>query len=163
MERHLGSTPSPTIDTMASDPVLAPPTPLATALERVGDRWSFLIVEALLGGPRRFNELHEEVPGIAANILTDRLRRLERDGVVVSTPYSRRPLRVEYALSADGRDLASALRLLADWGARRSTAAADPYEPLQHATCGTRLETRYYCPTCGGAVPDAEVGEERIV
>ncbi len=163
MEPRLVWTPSPTMDTMASEPLSTPPTPLAAALERVGDRWSFLIVEALLAGPRRFNELHEEVPGIAANILTDRLRRLERDGVVLSTPYSRRPLRMEYALSADGRELASALRLLADWGARRSTAAADPYEPLHHATCGTRLETRYYCPTCGGAVTDAEVGEERFV
>jgi DNA-binding HxlR family transcriptional regulator len=151
------------MESMTCLPVPTPPTPLATALERVGDRWSFLLVEALLGGPRRFNELHVEVPGIAANILTDRLRRLERDGVVLSTPYSRRPLRMEYALSADGRELASALRLLADWGARRSTAAADPYEPLHHATCGTRLETRYYCPTCGGAVTDAEVGEERFV
>ena len=57
--------------------------------------------------------------GIAPNILTDRLRRLERERIVVATPYQQRPPRMSYALTADGHDLASALRLLADWGARR--------------------------------------------
>src|SRR6478609_7395041 len=94
------------------------PSPLEAALERVGDRWSLLIVEALLDGPRRFNELGDVVAGIAPNILTDRLRRLERGRIVVATPYQERPQRMSYALTADGRDLASALRLLADWGAR---------------------------------------------
>ena len=55
-------------------------------------------------------------PGIAPNILTDRLRRLERERILVATPYSTRPPRMEYTLTGDGRDLASALRLLADWG-----------------------------------------------
>src|SRR6516165_4906286 len=91
-----------------------PPTGgLDAALERVGDRWSLLVVDALLDGPRRFGELREALPGIAANILTDRLRRLERERILVATPYSTRPPRMEYALTGDGRDLASALRLLA--------------------------------------------------
>ena len=85
-------------------------------------------------GPRRFNELGEAVPGIAPNILTDRLRRLERERIVVATPYQQRPPRMSYALTADGRDLASALRLLADWGARRAgEAEPDPPRPLRHA------------------------------
>ncbi|MEX0625749.1 MAG: helix-turn-helix domain-containing protein, partial [Chloroflexota bacterium] len=63
---------------MPYDPVMAAhDSPLAAALERVGDRWSLLLVEALLPGPRRFNELSEAVTGIAPNILADRLRRLE--------------------------------------------------------------------------------------
>ena len=102
--------------------------PLEAALERVGDRWSLLLVEALLDGARRFNELAEALPAIAPNILTDRLRRLERERIIVATPYQQRPPRMSYALAADGRELASALRLLADWGARRSEAA----EPLHH-------------------------------
>jgi len=101
-----------------TEPAQALPSDLATALDRVGDRWSLLLVEALLAAPRRFNELSEAIPGIAPNILSDRLRRLERAGVVVATPYSRRPVRMEYALTPDGRELAGALRLLADWGAR---------------------------------------------
>ncbi|MGH2488028.1 MAG: winged helix-turn-helix transcriptional regulator, partial [Candidatus Limnocylindria bacterium] len=52
-------------------------TPLAAALDRVGDRWSLLLIEALLEGPRRFTELSSTLDGIAPNTLTDRLRRLE--------------------------------------------------------------------------------------
>src|SRR5688572_26857203 len=92
------------------------PLPLEAALDRVGDRWSLLMVEALLDGPRRFGELAETLSGIAPNILPARLRRLERAGIVRSTPYQDRPTRLAYDLPADGRDLASALRLLADWG-----------------------------------------------
>ena len=62
-------------------------SPLEAALERVGDRWSLLLVDALLAGGRRFGELREGLPGLAPNILTDRLRRLEREGIVVATPY----------------------------------------------------------------------------
>ncbi|HEY8819145.1 MAG TPA: helix-turn-helix domain-containing protein, partial [Candidatus Limnocylindrales bacterium] len=105
---------------MAEPSVRPDPSPLEAALERVGDRWSLLLVEALLGGPRRFNELGESVAGIAPNILTDRLRRLERERIVVATPYQERPPRMSYALTGDGHDLASALRLLADWGARNA-------------------------------------------
>ena len=135
------------------------PTPLEAALERVGDRWSLLVVEALLGSPRRFNELSEAIPGIAPNILTDRLRRLERERIVVATPYQQRPPRMSYALTRSGLDLASALRLLADWGAR----GAEDIEPIRHVACGTPLETRWYCPTCERAVDHSDVDESRIV
>jgi DNA-binding HxlR family transcriptional regulator len=128
------------------------PTALESALDRVGDRWSLLIVDALLDGPRRFGELREALPAIAANILTDRLRRLERERILVSSPYSTRPPRMEYALTGDGRDLASALRLLAAWGSRRTGG-----EPLRHDRCGTAVEARWYCPTCGVAVTDTEI------
>jgi len=131
-------------------------TPLEAALDRVGDRWSLLLVDALLVGGRRFGELREELPGLAPNILTDRLRRLEREGIVVATPYSTRPPRMEYALTGDGRDLASTLRLLADWGARRDANG----EPLRHDRCGTAVEARWYCPTCALAVSDAETADQ---
>src|SRR5258706_15169310 len=104
----------PTIGAMPARPADAPPTALELALERVGDRWSPLLVEALLDGAARFNDLQERVAGIAPNILADRLRRLDREGVVVSRPYSSRPPRLEYSLSSAGLDLAGALRLLAD-------------------------------------------------
>ena len=131
----------------------AAPTALESALDRVGDRWSLLIVDALLEGPRRFGELRDALPGIAPNILTDRLRRLERERILGSTPYSTRPPRMEYRLTGDGRDLASALRLLADWGSRRTGG-----EPLRHERCGTPIEARWFCPTCEVAVRDAEIG-----
>ena len=136
---------------MAEPATRREPSPLEAALERVGDRWSLLIVEALLDGPRRFNELAEAVAGIAPNILTDRLRRLERERIVVSTPYQQRPPRMSYSLTAAGQDLASALRMLADWGSRLSPDA----EPTRHGRCGTPLEKvraggrgTWFCPSC---------------
>jgi len=134
-----------------------PPSALGTALDRVGDRWSLLLVEALLEAPRRFNELAEAVPGIAPNILAERLRRLERARILVSTPYSRRPLRMEYALSADGRELAGALHLLAEWGSRRGGVG----EPLRHELCGTPLQAAWHCPTCDRLVADNQRDELR--
>lgn len=116
-------------------------------------------MEALLDGPRRFGELAEVVTGIAPNILTDRLRRLERGGILRATPYQERPTRFAYDLTADGRDLASAVRLLADWGANGS----GEVEPLRHATCGTPLEARWFCPTCSTVVDRAEAPEERYL
>jgi DNA-binding HxlR family transcriptional regulator len=121
-----------------------PATPLAEALARVGDRWTLLVVEALLAGPLRFNDLADRIPGIAASILSERLKRLERDALIVARPYSDRPPRAAYQLTAEGADLAGALRLLADWAARHADAAEAP----RHAACGTPLQARWYCPTC---------------
>jgi DNA-binding HxlR family transcriptional regulator len=126
--------------------------PLAAALDRVGDRWSLLLVEELLAGPRRFSELADAVAGIAPNILAERLRRLEGEGIVRATPYQERPRRLSYGLTAEGADLAGALRLLADWGARGSVHA----EPMRHAACGTPMEARWWCPTCARPVEDGE-------
>jgi DNA-binding HxlR family transcriptional regulator len=145
---------------MAYDPIMAAPdSPLGAALARVGDRWSLLVVEALLPGPRRFNELAEAVTGIAPNILADRLRRLEAERVIRSTPYSERPPRFAYELSAEGAELAGALRLLADWGSRVAREA----EPLRHAACGTPVEARWWCPTCDRPVDAAEANEVRYL
>src|SRR5438067_1013735 len=91
-------------------------SPLAEALASVGDRWTLLIVAALLDGPRRFGDLEKELQGIAPNVLSQRLRNLESQGLVRAERYSERPPRFVYELAASGRELAGALRLLADWG-----------------------------------------------
>src|SRR5437763_12715951 len=125
---------------------------LADALASVGDRWTLLLVAALLDGPRRFGELQEEVPGIAPNVLTQRLRQLERNALVIARPYQERPPRFVYELSAAGRELAGALRLLAGWGARHAEGSAAP----RHTVCGTPMEARWWCPVCERAVGDEE-------
>jgi DNA-binding HxlR family transcriptional regulator len=129
----------------------APPSPLADALARVGDRWTLLLVAALLDGEKRFNELQEELDGIAPNVLSARLKLLTEQALVVSRPYSERPPRFVYELTESGRELAGALRLLADWGARSGGAG----EPLRHAACGTALQARWWCPNCETIVDDA--------
>jgi DNA-binding HxlR family transcriptional regulator len=142
---------------MAAHPERATASPLDAALARVGDRWSFLVVEALLDGPLRFNELAARLPGIAPNVLSQRLRRLETERVVSSRPYSERPPRMAYSLTADGHELAGVLRLLAGWGA----GAGDAGEMLRHLACGSALEARWYCPTCARAVDDGEASSLR--
>ena len=125
---------------------------LDEAMRRVGDRWTLLLVDALLPGPRRFGELLDSLDGLAPNILSKRLKALEAEGVVIATPYSRRPYRLSYALTSSGAELAGALRLLAQWGASHGDRAAG----VHHSTCGTALEARWWCPTCARTVDDDE-------
>lgn len=125
---------------------------LAAALEHLGDRWTLLVVAALLSGPKRFGELQDAVPGVASNILSTRLRGLERHGLVVGEPYSTRPLRLEYRATARASELGGVLRLLAAW----ASAAGDDLEAPSHALCGSALEVRHWCPTCQAVVDDDE-------
>ncbi len=130
-------------------------SPLDAALARVGDRWTLLVADALMDGPRRFNDLTASVPGIAPNILSQRLRHLAREGLIVARPYSERPRRHVYELTAAGLELAGALRLLAEWGARHGGGG----EPLRHAVCGGPVEARWYCPGCERVVADPREDE----
>jgi DNA-binding HxlR family transcriptional regulator len=132
---------------------------LAEALARVGDRWTLLVIEALLPGARRFGDLQTELQGIAPNILTQRLRHLEHEALVVSRPYSERPPRFVYELTSAGAELAGALRLLADWGARHAEAG----DPLRHADCGTALEARWWCPSCEVPVEEGAAEEGELI
>jgi DNA-binding HxlR family transcriptional regulator len=138
-----------------------PVDPLEAALARVGDRWTLVLVGALLDGPRRFNELRDAVPRLAPNILSSRLKHLEAEGIVVAEQYSDRPPRRSYRLTADGAELAGALRLLAEWGAQRAGPPGD-VEPLHHAACGTPVEARWWCPTCAVVVEPADTGDVRF-
>ena len=130
-------------------------TSLAGAVRLVGDRWSLRLIAALLDGDRTFSELSEEVDGIAPNILTARLKALQRDALVAARPYQRRPVRMRYSLTAPGRRLADAVALLAEWGAARQGRTAGP----RHETCGSALELRPWCPTCETAVELTEPAE----
>jgi len=126
---------------------------LDAAVAAVGDRWTLLVVDALLDGPRRFSELQAAIPRVASNVLSSRLRRLEEQGLVVGVPYSDRPPRMEYRVTESGRDLAGALRLLGRWGARDG---GGEVEGPHHRSCGTPLEARWYCPTCARVTDRAD-------
>ncbi|MGI8685777.1 MAG: winged helix-turn-helix transcriptional regulator [Acidimicrobiales bacterium] len=127
-------------------------SPLKRAVARVGDRWTLLVVSALLDGPLRFGEVAAVLGSIAPNVLSQRLKHLEREGVVVAEAYSARPPRFAYRLTASGQELAGALRLLAQWGA-----AGEGSEGVRHPACGTPMEPRWWCPTCALAV-DGDTG-----
>jgi DNA-binding HxlR family transcriptional regulator len=84
-------------------------------LDRVGDKWSVLLVVLLTDGPRRFNDLRRSIEGISQRMLTHTLKALERDGLVTRTVYSTIPPKVEYALTDLGNTLLEPITALADW------------------------------------------------
>jgi DNA-binding HxlR family transcriptional regulator len=77
-------------------------SPACRGAGQVGDRWTVLLVEALLGGPQRFNDLLGQIPGDRRDVLAERLERLERDGLLIARPYSERTPRAAYQLTAVG-------------------------------------------------------------
>jgi DNA-binding HxlR family transcriptional regulator len=91
---------------------------LARALDVAGDRWTLLIVRELTPGARRFTDLIDGLPGVSRNLLTERLRALERDGIIARKDLPPPAARQVYDLTEDGRDLATAMAPLIAWGAR---------------------------------------------
>ncbi|WP_431034885.1 winged helix-turn-helix transcriptional regulator [Streptomyces sp. P6-2-1] len=84
-------------------------------LDRLGDRWSVLVVVELANGTRRFRELQRAVEGISQRMLTLTVRRLERDGLVLRTVHPTVPPQVDYRLSATGAGLSHLVKAVADW------------------------------------------------
>jgi DNA-binding HxlR family transcriptional regulator len=93
---------------------------LSRALELVGRKWALLIVQDLLGGPRRFTEIERSLGDANPKMVTARLRELEAAGLISRTTYAEVPPRVEYALTEWGRDLRSTIEALRRFGDRVS-------------------------------------------
>jgi Predicted transcriptional regulators len=91
---------------------------ISAVLQRVGDKWTVLVVTKLGNGRMRFNELREAVGGISQKMLTTTLRALERDGFVVREQFPTIPPRVEYELTTLGRELLDPVTALAEWARR---------------------------------------------
>lgn len=89
--------------------------PVRAILNRVGDKWSVLIVMALCSGPLRFNELKRAVDGITQRMLTLTLRGMERDGLITRKVHPTTPPRVEYALTDLGRSLRGPVEAIGNW------------------------------------------------
>jgi DNA-binding HxlR family transcriptional regulator len=88
---------------------------VSEVLQRIGDKWSILVVGRLGFGPMRFSELRNVIGGISQKMLTTTLRSLERDGFVTRTAYATIPPRVDYELTALGRELLVPVNALGDW------------------------------------------------
>ncbi|WP_433441839.1 winged helix-turn-helix transcriptional regulator [Nonomuraea sp. CA-141351] len=97
-------------------------------LDRIGDKWTVLVMVELVKGVRRFRELHRAVPGISQRMLTLTTRRLCRDGLVERTAYATIPPQVEYRLTPMGRSLAEAIERLAGWSREHKSAIEDARE-----------------------------------
>ncbi|WP_420064915.1 winged helix-turn-helix transcriptional regulator [Pectobacterium colocasium] len=94
------------------------PCPIRDVLDRIGDRWSLLILEALAQKTLRFNELHRHIDDISRQMLSRTLKRLEADGFIHRTIYAEVPPRVEYTLTPLGHSFLQPMQLLIQWADR---------------------------------------------
>jgi DNA-binding HxlR family transcriptional regulator len=95
---------------------------IAETLDRIGDKWTVLVVGVLEQGPLRYNEIRRAIDGISQRMLTLTLKELERDGLVTRTMYPTIPPRVDYELTDLGRKLMVPLRELYDWALKHRPA-----------------------------------------
>jgi DNA-binding HxlR family transcriptional regulator len=123
---------------------------IADALEILGDRWSLLVVRECSYGVHRFSDIQRNT-GAATDILASRLKRLEAAGILSREPYSSRPARYEYFLTASGQELFPILLTLREWGERQLHPGGAPLNPVWHK-CGAELHTETTCQACHDAV-----------
>ena len=100
-------------------------------LDRIGDKWTVLVVLLLSDGPMRFSELRAHLGAVAPKVLTQTLRRIERDGLVTRAIYAEVPPRVEYTLTDLGRSLTTPISVVGDWAEThvgQITAAQQAYD-----------------------------------
>ena len=121
---------------------------VAKALEVIGERWSLLIVRAVMHGNRRFGEMQESL-GIARNVLSARLERLVEEDILERRAYQGNPPRYEYFLTEKGLDLWPALIALLHWGDRYSPSPAGPRRLIVHKQCDGAVSERGICESCG--------------
>ncbi|MGY0055701.1 winged helix-turn-helix transcriptional regulator [Streptomyces sp. LZ34] len=110
--------------------------PVEVAVDVLGKRWTPVILAHLKEGVHRYGELRRRMPEVSEKVLTQRLRELERDGLVERTVHSGTPAPVSYRLTEEGRGLAPVLQALYDWGCERAGrhgVAIEPVEPVTPA------------------------------
>lgn len=93
-----------------------PPCPVETTLLLIGDKWTVLILRDLMTGTKRFGELLRSITGVSQKVLTEKLRRMEENGLVTREVFPESPPRVEYTLTDLGRSLSPILDALENWG-----------------------------------------------
>lgn len=105
--------------------------PLSRALDVVGERWTLLIVRELLAGPRRYTDLHADLPGVSTDVLASRLKELERDGLVTRRKLPPPAAASVYELTPRGAGLLPALTALAEWGAEDLPSEPGPTDAIR--------------------------------
>lgn len=125
------------------------PCNIAQTLNLIGDRWTLLILHRIMNGIDTYKELQEQLEGIPSNLLSDRLKCLEADGLINSSLYQQHPPRYQYQLTESGKDLSDLFNSIVIWGEKHLKKC---FKQLSHIDCGHRLELQYYCPHCNKSV-----------
>ena len=101
---------------MRSKEDILPECPVATTVSLIGSKWKLLIMRNLLARPWRFNELQKSIDGISQKALTEALRSMEADGIVIRKAFPEVPPRVEYSLTELGESMRPIIKAMENWG-----------------------------------------------
>lgn len=130
------------------------PCNIAQSLNIIGDRWTLLIVHEILVGNTMFNEIKKSLNGISANLLSERLKYLEEEGLIKTELYSTHPPRYRYTLTESGEELEDVFNSFVLWGSRHLKKC---YKKLVDASTGEEVEIGYYNIKSGGIVKEVKV------
>jgi DNA-binding HxlR family transcriptional regulator len=114
--------------------------PTRLVLDRIADKWAVLILDRLRDGPVRFNQLRRTIKGISQKVLSQTLKKLERDGLISRAVFATVPVTVEYALTPLGRTLTDTIAALAHWAEHNIEAVLAAQQAYDRGTAGSRGE-----------------------
>lgn len=128
---------------------------IARTLAVIGDRWTLLVLRDAFSGVRRFEHFQTNLK-VTRHLLADRLKKLEREGILRRAPYGERPVRYEYRLTDKGLDLYPIIVSLLKWGDKHTADGDRPVE-LMHRNCGGPASPKLVCGTCGEELKPRDV------
>ncbi len=134
--------------------------PIARTVDLIGDWWTPLVVREAFYGVRRFDDMQQAL-GIGRNVLTERLRRLVKEGLLARSKYQDHPERFEYSLTEKGQDLLPVLAAMIEWGDKWLRSSGEPSITLRHRTCGKRMRVAVVCGSCREPLAARDVDIER--
>lgn len=127
---------------------------IAQTLNIIGDRWTLLILHELLIGETNFNDIKLKLPGLSANLLSTRLKDLEKAGLIVSELYTAHPPRYAYKLTESGKALETVFNAMILWGADYLQPC---YKEIVDAATGERVEIGYFSKSTGEKVDAIQI------
>lgn len=130
------------------------PCNIAQSLNLIGDKWTLLILHSIKVGNTTYKDLKTSLPGIPTNLLSNRLKTLEADGLISCRLYSVHPPRYCYELCDSAKDLDDVYHAIILWGEKHLDTC---YKKLVHKDCGHGVEIAYYCPACDSLIDQDEL------
>lgn len=128
---------------------------IAKTLSIIGDRWTMLVLRDVFSGVRRFEHFQQSLE-LTRHVLADRLKKLQREGILKRVQYQERPDRYEYRLTEKGLDLYPIILSLLKWGDAYTAEGKRPVE-LMHRNCGGAADPKLVCGTCGEELQPRDV------
>lgn len=130
------------------------PCNIAQTLNIIGDKWTLLIIRQLSIGHNTYKEILQTLDGIPSNLLSNRLKELDKDGLITSEQYNSHPPRYKYVLTDSGRDLDDVFNSIILWGEKHLQKC---YKQLIHEKCKHKIGLQYFCPHCHEVVEKQDI------